>query len=109
MSSNKKIEKIEVGWSDTVVMICTKCGTQFQKAHDQEAPERIKSDLKTIAKEQLSKGSVRIITTSCLNICPVDKIAVVVASKTPSEVFSAYSVDPEVNATELFNKILKKN
>lgn len=108
MSQNKKIENSEVGWDETVVMICTKCGIQFQATKDQEAPERIKSDLKAIAKAKLGKGAVRVITTSCLNICPVDKIAIAVASKTRPEVFSAQVVGPEVDALELFDKIFTK-
>ncbi|MBC7537969.1 MAG: hypothetical protein H7281_04060 [Bacteriovorax sp.] len=108
MSKDTKIESAEVGWGETVVMICTKCGKQFQSAHNQAAPERIKGDLKSIAKAELGKGSVRVITTSCLNICPVDKIAIAVASKNEPGTFKGYLVDPDISGEELFKKILKK-
>jgi predicted metal-binding protein len=108
LSKDTKIESAEVEWSEAVVMICTKCGKQFQSAHNQEAPERIKSDLKSIAKAELGKGSVRVVTSSCLNICPVDKIAIAVASKNAPGTFKGYIVDPEISGEELFKKIFLK-
>jgi len=87
-----------VGWSDKVVMVCTKCG---------DSAERIKSDLKDIAKAELPSSSVRVITTSCLNMCPVDKIAIVVSDKNDKNIFKGYAVDPGISGRELFNNILK--
>jgi hypothetical protein len=43
-----------------------------------------------------------------LNICPVDKIAITVASTKEPGVFKAYAVDPRTSGEELYNKILKK-
>ena len=105
-NANKKIESAELGWEDTVVMICTKCGKQFYDSDLKDSAERIKSELKSKAKAELGK-SVRVITTSCLNICPVDKIAIVKASSKNSDVFKAYKVDPDSTGEELYKKILK--
>lgn len=106
MSIDKKIEVVDLGWEETVVMVCTKCGNQFQDSTLQDSPERIKSELKTKAKSELGK-KVRVITTSCLNICPDGKIAIAKASIKGSSVFSAYAVDPNSLADELFDNILK--
>lgn len=105
MSKETEIEDAELGWSETVIMVCTKCGKQFNKTN-QEAPEKIKSELKSIAKDKLGKKSVRVVTSSCLNICPAGKIAIAVASIKDPGVFKAYKVDPEVSADELFKIIL---
>lgn len=105
--TGKDIEDSKVGWSNAVVMVCTKCGKQFSEQADLEAPERIKSELKSKLKSEYGK-SVRVITTSCLDICPVDKIAIAVASNSDKEVFKAYVVDPKVSADELVNSIFKK-
>lgn len=99
----KEIESAELGWSSAVVMICSKCGAQFSDPEKNEAPERIKKDLKKLTKENLGK-SVRVITTSCLNICPVDKIAVVVAKNNAEA--KAYNVSPDVSGDDLYKKIL---
>lgn len=100
----KDIEATELGWSSAVVMICSKCGAQFSNPEMVESPERIKNDLKKITKEHLGK-SVRVITTSCLNICPIDKIAVVVAKTNANT--QAYSVSPTVSGDDLYKNILK--
>lgn len=105
--NNKKIETTKVGWEDTVVMICTKCAKQFSDPILNDAPERIKSELKSKARSELG-GSVRVITTSCLNICPVDKIAIAKASTLLPSVFKGYTVDPNVSGEELYETILKK-
>lgn len=105
--NNTKIESATVGWTDTVVMICTKCAKQFSDPFLNEAPERMKSELKSKARAELG-GSVRVITTSCLNICPVDKIAVAKASTLLPSVFKGYTVEPNVSSEELYEAILKK-
>lgn len=86
-----------LGWDETVIMICSKCGEQS---------ERMKSDLKTKCKAAFDK-KVRVLSTSCLNICPENKIAIVVASNKKSDVYSAYSVEVDTPTEELFNKLLK--
>jgi hypothetical protein len=93
MNQETKIENTEVGWEETVVMICSQCGAQFSDSQSLES--------------ELGK-KVRVITTSCLNICPVDKIAITVASTKEPGVFKAYAVDPRTSGEELYNKILKK-
>ena len=104
MNKDKKIEKVDLGWEETVVMVCTKCGKQFE-GDLRDSPERIKTELKAKAKSELGK-KVRVITTSCLNICPEDKIAIVKASNKESSVFKAYIVDPNTSGDDLFEKIL---
>ncbi len=103
--SEDKIQAADLGWDETVVLICNTCGEQFQNTAYQQSPERMKTDLKSIVKPLLGK-KVRVITTSCLNICPKNKIAIVSASKTAPETFSAFSVDPSMSGLELFEEIL---
>ena len=74
----KNIEQTKNGWEESVVMVCKSCDDQA---------ERIKTELKEMAKSEFGK-KVRVITTSCLGICPEKKIAISIASKKSSEVFS---------------------
>ena len=108
MNDNKEIEEVAAGWDESVVMICKNCGDQFQQTQNLNSVERIKTELKAIAKENLKSGSFRIITTSCLNICPINKIAIVVASKNKADIFKSVAVNPDISAKELFDNILKK-
>jgi predicted metal-binding protein len=105
VNKNSKIQVTHVGWDQALVIICTKCGKQFEKTDEKNAPERIKSELKSRAKLELG-NSVRVITASCLNICPKDQIAVAIAQKNHSSVFEAYSVDPAISGDAIFEKIL---
>lgn len=93
---NKCIKEEKLGWSKSVVMICSKCGHEA---------ERIKSDLKSYCKERKGQD-VRVINTGCLNICPEDRIAVVVASNNEKEVFRAYSVPKNAYASDVYDEIL---
>lgn len=110
MTQDSNFEKAEVGWKDSVVMICSRCGKQFSDILEQESPERIKVELKSRTKEEFGK-SVRVITTSCLNICPKGKIAITVASAKGNKeneggvAFNAYAVDPSISGDDLFFKL----
>ena len=104
--AQEKIEKADVGWSESVVMICTKCGKQFDKDRHKESPDRIKSELKLKSRSELGP-SVRVITTSCLNICPVDKIAIVKASNGDAGVFTAITVGPDESVDNIFNELFE--
>lgn len=103
-----KIDEVEAGWSEAVVMVCTDCGGQFSTSELQNSPERIKADLKAVTKANLGKGVVRVINTTCLNICPENKIAITVAKKNSQKVFEAFAVSNDVTGEEVFNKIFKK-
>lgn len=107
MNDETKMTKENLGWDHTVVMVCTKCGKQFRDTKFEGAPERIKDELKAASKSQFGK-SVRVVNTTCLNICPVNKVAIAVASsREDKNIFEAYSVPPESSGAEIFEKILK--
>lgn len=96
--NNKCVRQEQLGWSKSVVMICSKCG--------QEA-EAMKADLKSYCKERLG-SDVRVINSGCLNICPEERIAIVVASSQDPAVFQAYSVAKDAQAEDIFNDIFKE-
>lgn len=106
MNANLVVEESELGWTDTLIVVCTKCGKQFANSSEQESPERIKQELKILTKEKFAKG-VRVVTSSCLNICPKNKIAIARASSSSSNVFKAYAVDANASGTEIFNELIK--
>lgn len=107
MINHSKIENALVGWSDSLIMVCTKCGNQFNNSSGTEAPDRIKSELKIKTKQEFGEA-IRVISTSCLNICPKNKIAIAVARKKTDKVFEAFAVDPDIACEELFEKIFKE-
>lgn len=98
------IREEDLGWSEAVVMICTKCGKQFSDVDGITAPERIKKDLKNLCKEKMGKN-VRVINTGCLDICPENRIAVAIASNKTHDVFKAVSVKIDVRAEDLMDEL----
>jgi predicted metal-binding protein len=98
------IEKTEVGWSKSVVMICQRCGEQFQSSFDKVSPERIKSELKSSVKAKNLGDEVRVITTSCLNMCPKERIAIAIAEE--GRHFVGLSVDNKTSGDELFDQLI---
>lgn len=105
MNQINNIEKALIPFKK-IVMICSHCGDQFKSSQTIGAVERIKSELKTCVKERLEKGEVRGITTSCLSICPENKIAIAILAPQQSTRFEGLIVDPEISKEQLFDQIL---
>lgn len=100
------IENDKLGWSESVVMICSKCAKQFDNSSALEYPEKLRMELKTMTKEQLGQ-KVRVVTTSCLNICPENKITIVKATTNGTETFKSYAVTLETSAHEVMESIIR--
>ena len=86
-------ENVEIPWSDKLIMICTRCGA---KTNAPDCSERMKSELKTEIKETNQKEKFRAISTSCLSICPENRVAIVTISRGGSH--KAVTVEPEYSA-----------
>ncbi len=104
MNNIKCTQKAEVPFKK-IVMICSHCGEQFKSSNGIGAVERIKSELKTCIKEKMSNGEVRVVTTSCLSLCPENKIAVVVSDPHQTINFKGLTIDPEISKEQLFDQI----
>ena len=99
-----KSEKIF--WTDYSVLICTKCQKKIQIPADVNLSDRngetntelspkfsiaesIKSEFKSALNDQGLKGKVRVMTSSCLGVCPAGSQALsVVSTKNPQKSLS---------------------
>lgn len=102
------IENTDNGWSESVIMICNKCGMQFDDASSSEYPERMRLELKAKAKADMG-AKVRVIATTCLNICPENKIAIVSVSIKDPKVFKSFAVTTDTSSDEIMDTIIKNN
>ena len=93
-------------WTESLVMVCSKCGKQFDDQKSIDSPERIKTELKAMAKEKLG-DKVRVINSSCLAICPQRKIAIVKATNVTSNTFTSIEVEPNVATVEIYQSLFK--
>jgi hypothetical protein len=107
------IEKQPTPWSEAVVTICEKCGKSLQGLKLKEegnAAENLKRYLKSRFKAGDDPKKVRVVTSSCLDVCIKDKVALsynpAAGSKRSQQVLT---VHPEEDREQLFQILSKKD
>lgn len=89
------------GWNDGALMICTKCGTrpvgaESRKTWTSEWAEQTKMAMKKEMKEKGLAKNLRVMTCSCLGLCPENEQTVLLLEKTPDGERSQFLVfNPE--------------
>ena len=76
-----------------MVFICEKCGKR--SGSDKNRSHRLASKLKKSLKGHFSKGDIRIALTSCMDLCPEDRITVSLQPVDPDLPASFWEVDIE--------------
>jgi hypothetical protein len=101
------LKKEETAWSDGVLLICNKCAKAIPAASLKEAgsaSDNLKFFLKNKLKESGEMSKVRVVTSSCLDICIDGTQGVSFASTSgPTE---SFAIHPEEDREELL-KLLK--
>ncbi len=95
-------------WSDELVVICSKCGKKLASKDNEDPSELLKSELKARVKEEELKHQLRVVTSSCMDLCPKDRIAVAVIRRDGHPAVDTFSVSLETSASAIWNKISKK-
>ena len=113
MNSKKmKIEAIPAPVSHALIMICDKCGRKLE-SDDEKNPSRLmQKQLKHEMKEKFGKGYARAVTTSCLDVCPKNQIAVGIAdlnsTSQPVQFFLVEGQDPAADCAAILGKLDSK-
>lgn len=107
------MKKESVFWTDYSVLICTKCQKSMVQAttETEDIPnfaESIKDKYKSELNSLGYKGKVRVMTSSCLGVCPKGFQAVSLVSTTDPLKNLSYVFDP-LKETELVLEELKKS
>ena len=98
-----EVESAEVPWSEAVVMVCTKCSRKI--VGDEALADTMKKALKLSFKEAGLGKSVRSVTSSCLDICPKDRVAIAVARRNHGTL--AITVEANIKDRDLFEQVRK--
>ncbi|WP_413576928.1 (2Fe-2S) ferredoxin domain-containing protein [Bdellovibrio sp. HCB290] len=98
------IRKEDNPWSDAIVMICTKCGKSISGMKEANVAENLKMFYKKSLKESGDGKKIRVVTSSCLDICEDEFQAITVASNDKTESFIMH---PEKDR-DAFLEMLKK-
>jgi Fe-S-cluster-containing hydrogenase component 2 len=96
----------------TLLLICEKCGKKQALEGEENPSIQIQRQLKSRIKETLKPGMARAITTSCMNICPVNAIAIgyldSLQQNTSAQFFLLNEKDTNQAATDLFQQFCLK-
>ncbi|HEY8269269.1 MAG TPA: (2Fe-2S) ferredoxin domain-containing protein [Pseudobdellovibrionaceae bacterium] len=104
------VEKQKTSWSEAVVLVCEKCGKSLdglKLKEDGNASDNLKKYLKSQLKQHGYGKQVRVVNSSCLDICIKNKVAVsynpVDTSKHQQQTFT---VHPEEDREQILNYLL---
>jgi hypothetical protein len=87
----------KIGWDKTAVWICTKCKAETSIAED------LKKEFKTRLKEAGLSSKIRVMTSSCLGLCPENLQALVIVS--PQSTITALECQLPEDKEILFDRI----
>lgn len=91
-----------------LVFICERCGNRV--THSGKNPsQRLASRLKKATKRRCEKGDIRSVLTSCMNVCPEDRIAIQIAPVGGRHQCAFYTVgveDLEESAATIISAVL---
>lgn len=102
--SDRSITTAETPDRRATVFICEKCGKRVGGSGHKNPSHRLASQFKRQSKHQFEKGDVRIVLTSCMDICPDDRIAITLlpcASGSAPSYLQAKIDDIEASSEEL--------
>ena len=104
------VEKQKTAWSDAVVLICEKCGKSLdglKLKEDGNAAENLKKYLKSELKERGCGKRIRVVTSSCLDICIKNEVAIsyspVDTTRHPQQTFT---VHPEQDREQILKYLI---
>lgn len=103
------IKKEETPWSEAVVLVCTKCSKAISASSLKEegnAGENLKNFLKRSFKDSGDLSKIRIVTSSCLDVCIDELQALTIASV--NGLTETLTVHPEQDRDELLQLLRSK-
>ncbi len=84
-------------------MVCTKCSRKI--IGDESLADHFKKSLKHSFKEAGFGKTVRTVTSSCLDICPKDRVAIAVLRRNAGA--KAVTVEEKISEADLFAEVKK--
>jgi predicted metal-binding protein len=99
------IEKQPTPWSEALITICEKCAKSLPALELKEegsASENLKKYLKGRFKDSDAPKRMRVVTSSCLDVCIKNAVAVSYNPAWPGKMQKTFTVHPEADREELF-------
>jgi predicted metal-binding protein len=70
------MHSIDAPVSNALILVCEKCGKRLDSDADENPSRRLVSRLKKLAKKRFGRGEIRAVATSCMDVCPDDRVCV---------------------------------
>jgi predicted metal-binding protein len=102
------MHEIESPVSRGLVLVCDKCGKRLKSDHDDNPSRLLVSKLKKTSRDLFEKGEFRAALTSCLNICPKDRISVAIVETNGSGSKPRFFTVKADDLGDISDKILKE-
>ena len=99
----KDLSLSPASFDKALLLICSNCSKQFDPSLP-NASDRLKNELKILAKAKFNK-TVRVVTSSCLGVCPKEKVAICYVSNQQKSLFSISEVSPDVDSSKVFDEL----
>lgn len=103
------VRKVKPNWHQNLILICEKCGTKLERPGNGNPSRELKDWLK---KQLLAKslwGPNRVVTSSCLDICPEGKVAIAFVSDRPEFPTIAEIVEPSMDRARVLEMTLERS
>jgi predicted metal-binding protein len=110
-SKSAAIEHANVPWSDALILVCTKCSKKIRDQRGPESPdltESLKNSIKAHLRSANLAKQIRIVTSSCLDVCPENRLTVAVATEKSKPTFKTFTIDPDLSPTEVLKEVMSK-
>ncbi|YAF98429.1 MAG: hypothetical protein AB3A66_12585 [Nodularia sp. CChRGM 3473] len=95
------IPAVSPRWESGLVFVCSQCATELPN-RGATAAEELQNWLKTRLKFEGLWGEFRVVSTSCLGVCPNGRVAVIFRNR-------CLIVDPKSDRELLYSRIKQKN
>ena len=107
----KTIQAAEAPVKRAMVFICEKCGKRIGGSGHKNASYHLASRFKRDLKRTFDKGDVRIVLTSCMDVCPEDSVAICVQPTAPGSaaLFLLADIDDIEASSEELAKIVRRS
>ncbi len=113
MNETQKLKSIEPKWHRQGVWICRDCELDLDVSPATSEPNAspalaLRKWLKLQLALRFRWGKTRVMTTSCMDICPKGKMLVSVTTEIPGKTQS-FAIDPSADRDVLLEKILSQD
>ena len=103
------MQQVKPRWSERIVLVCNNCRPPgaLKPSCGHHGAEELRNWLKDRLKESGEWGGIRVVTTSCLDVCPAE--GVTVSIQEDQEEPALWILDPEVDRENLLSRIRNRS